>query len=244
MESNKSLSMLCLSIVASIGIVGCTSSSGDNVNDHLQGKDDGLIEYNFAPVKDKSVLEGNAYKMLSSLETRTENHTEPFPENLKMTHKDPNYPCSVYDDYIASKAENATIMTSDGCNTSVGDVKDDYSGEKIDLAERGDDVVVDAPVSFQDAWVSGAHQWDEDKIADFFDDPLNMMITTRDIQADRNGVSAEAWLAPSENGKCELVSRQVALKDKYGLSVTAPEFTAMAHSLDTCKITEIQVLDD
>jgi hypothetical protein len=51
---------------------------------------------------------------------------------------------------------------------------------------------------------------------------------------DKSASDAAAWLPPAEGYRCEYVARQIAVKAKYQLFVTAGEKEAMAEVLAGC----------
>ena len=93
---------------------------------------------------------------------------------------------------------------------------------------------IDHIVSLGNAWATGAFAWPIEKRAAFANDPLNLLPTDAGANRQKGDGDAATWLPANNSYRCEYVSRQVAVKAKYDLWVTAPEKTAMERVLATC----------
>ena len=51
---------------------------------------------------------------------------------------------------------------------------------------------------------------------------------------DKSASSADQWLPPNTEFRCDYVKRQIAVKNAYGLSVTRAEQDALAEQLSIC----------
>jgi hypothetical protein len=54
------------------------------------------------------------------------------------------------------------------------------------------------------------------------------------LNEQKSDSDAASWLPPNTGFRCDYVARQIAIKTKYRLWVTAPERAAMARVLSTC----------
>jgi hypothetical protein len=68
----------------------------------------------------------------------------------------------------------------------------------------------------------------------FANDPLNLQATDGPTNQVKGDGDAATWLPPNRGSRCAYVARQVAVKAKYGLWVTAAERDAIARVLDSC----------
>ena len=95
-------------------------------------------------------------------------------------------------------------------------------------------VQIDHVVALGNAWVTGAATWPYPKRIAFANDPLNLLAVKGSLNLQKSDADAATWLPPSKGFRCAYVARQVSVKAKYGLYVTAPERTAAQTVLDTC----------
>ena len=89
-------------------------------------------------------------------------------------------------------------------------------------------------VALGNAWVSGAWRWDLRRRAALATDPLNLLAVDASANRQKGDGDAATWLPPAKAYRCAYVARQIAVKAKFGLSVTAPERDAIARVLATC----------
>ncbi len=68
----------------------------------------------------------------------------------------------------------------------------------------------------------------------FANDPLNLLAVSASANRQKGDADAATWLPPNKRFRCAYVARQVAVKLKYGVSVTGAEQVAMRTVLDGC----------
>lgn len=119
---------------------------------------------------------------------------------------------------------------SKGCKVIGGTLHDKYTGKTIAFAE----VQVDHIVALKNAWITGAQQIHQKARIDLANDPLNLIAVDGSANQSKGDKSADAWLPPNENYRCEYVLRQIMVKSRYGLWVTEAEKSAMRGVLGTC----------
>ncbi len=78
--------------------------------------------------------------------------------------------------------------------------------------------VVPLPV----VWASGGHEWDDDTWRRHIRDTAGLAVTSHESATARSGRSIEAW-HPEGGGLCWYAARWLAVKARWGLSVTEPE---------------------
>jgi len=129
------------------------------------------------------------------------------------------------------------IVVSDGCKVASGLLHDPYTGKDITFT-RGIDtssaVQIDHVVALGDAWVTGAQQLTAERRQELANDPLELLAVDGPANQQKSDGDAATWLPPNKSFRCQYVTRQIAVKAKYTLWVTAAEKEAMQHVLSTC----------
>jgi hypothetical protein len=123
------------------------------------------------------------------------------------------------------------------CVVLAGTFADPYSGRTVAFRrgqDTSDDVQIDHVVALANAWQTGAQQLDGDARERFANDPLNLMATQGSVNQQKGDGDAATWLPPARGFRCDYVARQVAVKAKYRLWVTAAERDAIATVLSGC----------
>ena len=132
-----------------------------------------------------------------------------------------------------------TLLRADtrGCLVLSGQLADPYTARPISFT-RGEAtssaVQVDHVVALSDAWQKGAQPWNLEQRTAFANDPLNLLAIDGPSNASKAAGDAATWLPPSKPYRCSYVARQVAVKVKYEVWVTAAEREAIARILGTC----------
>lgn len=122
-----------------------------------------------------------------------------------------------------------------GCLVLSGRLADPYTATSIAFEQGGaSEVDIDHVVALGNAWVSGSAAAAADARAALANDPLNLTATSASANRQKGDGDAATWLPPNKAFRCAYVARQIAVKDKYGLSVTSAENTAMTGLLDDC----------
>ncbi|MGZ5422797.1 MAG: HNH endonuclease family protein [Aeromicrobium sp.] len=126
---------------------------------------------------------------------------------------------------------------SNGCAVLTGLLQDPYTGRNIAFIRGWESslaVQIDHVVALNDAWQKGAQTWTTEKRERFANDPLELLAVDGPANGSKSDGDAATWLPPNKPYRCEYIARQVAIKVKYGLSVTAAEGAAMARVLERC----------
>lgn len=123
------------------------------------------------------------------------------------------------------------------CVVLSGTLKDPYSGKIINFV-RGNktslEVQIDHVVALSDAWQKGAFKLDITKRTAFANDPLNLLAVDGPLNGQKSDSDAASWLPPLKSFRCKYVARQIAVKYKYSIWVTAAEKSAMQGILAKC----------
>ena len=128
------------------------------------------------------------------------------------------------------------------CVVLSGVLIDKYSGETINFV-RGNTtsslVQIDHVVALSDAWQKGAFLLTLQERTAFANDPLNLLAVKGSLNSQKGDGDAATWLPPQKSYRCEYISRQIAVKKKYRLWVTAAERSAILKVLRTCENQEL-----
>ncbi len=121
------------------------------------------------------------------------------------------------------------------CLVLSGDLADPYTGDRIHFEYGvGTLVDIDHVVALGNAWATGAGQWTIRKRAALANDPLDLLAVDAGENRSKGDGDAATWLPPRKSFRCDYVARQIAVKAKYDLWVTAPEREAMERVLSGC----------
>ena len=122
------------------------------------------------------------------------------------------------------------------CKVISGELVDPFSGKKIrfDLNTSVSNIDIDHIVALSNAWQTGAAYFDKDARSSIANDPLNLLAVDASLNRQKGDGDAATWLPPLKSFRCEYVARQVAVKFKYKLWVTAPEKKAISSILSKC----------
>ncbi|MFC7657082.1 HNH endonuclease family protein [Pseudonocardia benzenivorans] len=118
-----------------------------------------------------------------------------------------------------------------------GSLHDPYTGKNISFVRgqgTSEAVQIDHVVALSDAWQKGAQQLDPATRTLLGNDPLNLLAVDGPTNQSKGDGDAATWLPPTKSYRCDYVARQVAVKQKYGLWVTAAERDAIAGVLAGC----------
>lgn len=120
------------------------------------------------------------------------------------------------------------------CKVIAGQLVDPFSGKTITFSTTKVVIDIDHVVALSNAWQTGAAYFDKNKRADLANDPLNLLAVDSKLNRQKSDSDAATWLPPRKAFRCEYVARQIAVKARYGLWVTAPEKVAIGKILATC----------
>jgi hypothetical protein len=124
-----------------------------------------------------------------------------------------------------------------GCVIIAGVLADPYTGRSINWSKAAAaKVQIDHVVALSDAWQTGAQQLPETTRRALANDPLNLLAVDGPANQEKGDGDAATWLPPRKAFRCAYVSRQVAVKARYHLWVTAAEREAMARVLHSCPL--------
>jgi hypothetical protein len=144
--------------------------------------------------------------------------------------------CDTRNDVLRRDVTGAVLdPRTHGCVVLSGVLHDPYLGRDVPFRRgSGDQVDIDHVVALGNAWATGASRLDIHVRAALANDPLNLLAVDLHTNRAKGDGDAATWLPPYRPFRCAYVARQIAVKKKYGLWVTAPERAAMARVLGAC----------
>jgi hypothetical protein len=141
--------------------------------------------------------------------------------------------CDTRNDILAR--DLTQVVRNGRCVVVSGMLVDPYSGKRIVFAKATAGAVqIDHVVALADAWRTGAATWTPAQRLAFANDPANLLAADgagNDVKSDR---SADRWAPNSVTRRCRFARVVVAVKVKYGLTVTQAEHDALAGMLGRC----------
>ncbi len=122
------------------------------------------------------------------------------------------------------------------CKVLAGTLEPDpYTGETIRFQYAGPSAVdIDDVLALSDSWQKGAASWPPEKRVAFANDPLNLLTVDAGANRAKGDGDAATWLPPNRGFWCAYAARQIQVKTRYHLWVTATEKAALARVLTSC----------
>lgn len=133
--------------------------------------------------------------------------------------------------------DTAVVSTEDNCTVISGEYDEPYTGSHLIFYQKSDftkGVQIDHVVALSDAWQKGAQNLSKEERYQLATDPLNLLAVDSKTNQGKSDGDAASWLPPNKTFRCQYVARQVSVKYKYSLWVTAAEKSAMEYVLKTC----------
>ncbi|QQG51315.1 MAG: HNH endonuclease [Candidatus Saccharibacteria bacterium] len=131
----------------------------------------------------------------------------------------------------------SNVAMNEKCQVVSGTLNDPYTG-KVIMFTRGEtssqSVQIDHVVALSDAWQKGAQQLSYERRKELANDPLELLAVEGAANMQKSDGDAATWLPPNKPFRCQYVARQIAVKKKYSLWVTAAEKDAMVRVLVAC----------
>lgn len=123
------------------------------------------------------------------------------------------------------------------CLVATGTLQDPYTNKLIHFsrgATTSSAVQIDHVVALSDAWQKGAQQLTPHLREELANDNLELLAVDGPANQNKGDGDAATWLPPNKAFRCQYVARQVSVKLKYSLWVTAAEKDAIAGILKNC----------
>ena len=146
--------------------------------------------------------------------------------------------CDTRNDILKRDLTNVVFREGTrNCVVESGTLIDPYSGITINFVKgvkSSMEVQIDHLVALSNAWQTGAFKLSLERRTEFANDPENLLAVQGRLNSQKGDGDAATWLPPLKKYRCTYVSKQIAVKAKYGLWVTAPEKAAMKNILAKC----------
>ena len=146
--------------------------------------------------------------------------------------------CDTRNDILQRDLTNLSYRSGTrNCVVESGKLIDPYSGITINFVKgvkSSMEVQIDHVVALSNAWQTGAFKLTIEKRTQFANDPDNLLAVQGRLNSQKGDGDAATWLPPLKSYRCTYVSKQISIKAKYGLWVTAPEKAAMKNILAKC----------
>jgi len=136
------------------------------------------------------------------------------------------------------------VVVDEECHVTKGALSDPYTGKTINFVrgtDTSDDVQIDHVVALSNAWQTGAQQLTREQRVALANDPLELLAVDGPSNQAKGDGDAATWLPPNKAFRCQYVARQIAVKAKYSLWVTASEKQAMTQVLSVCPNQQLPV---
>ena len=147
--------------------------------------------------------------------------------------------CDTRNDILKRDLTNVVYRSkTHDCVVESGTLLDPYSGTTINFVKgvtSSIEVQIDHVVALSNAWQTGAFKLTLEKRTAFANDPDNLLAVQGRLNSQKGDGDAATWLPPLKSARCAYVTKQIIVKAKYGLWVTAPEKAAMLTVLSKCK---------
>ena len=122
-----------------------------------------------------------------------------------------------------------------GCVVTRGTLFDPYTGRTVAFTKaQAAEVPIDHVVPLAAAWTQGAASWPAPRREEFANDVGNLIATTREQNSAKGDSTADEWLPANTAFGCSYAAVIVTVKQRYGLSVTAPEADTLRRLLAAC----------
>ncbi len=146
--------------------------------------------------------------------------------------------CDTRNDILQRDLTNLSFRSGTrDCVVESGKLIDPYSGITINFVKgvkSSMEVQIDHVVALSNAWQTGAFKFTLEKRTQIANDPDNLLAVQGRLNSQKGDGDAATWLPPLKSYRCTYVSKQISVKAKYGLWVTAPEKAAMKNILAKC----------
>ncbi|WP_277209190.1 HNH endonuclease family protein [Isoptericola croceus] len=216
-------------------VSGATDAFGDGLAFATDGADS-----DSAVTPDGSVDVAQATETLGELTVKGKAPQTGYDRDAFAHWTDPDgNGCDARNDTLARDLTGETV-DDDGCTVLSGTLTyEPYTGATARQFERGNSdlsVSLDAEhlVALGNAWISGAHAWDDELREEFANDPANLLMVDPSENRSKGAANAAEWLPPNKDFRCQYIAAQIRVKADYDLAVTQAEHDAMARVLEKC----------
>lgn len=128
--------------------------------------------------------------------------------------------------------KSAIEIKIDNCKITYGKWKDEYTGLEYNNQNTFD---IDHVIPIQYADSVGASKWNKELKIKFYNDPLNLMITSKSQNRSKGSKGLSQWMPPNREFRCTYVELWQVVSNKYNLTLKPPELKIIDYYKLICK---------
>lgn len=136
---------------------------------------------------------------------------------------------------IEESLSTVTFSTGDRCRVATGRWLASYTNTVVTDPGKID---IDHMVPLDNAHQSGAWQWSAERkelYANYLDDPQHLIAVTASANRSKGARAPDTWKPKDQSYWCQYAIDWVSIKNTWHLTVTEPEYDALAVMLATCE---------
>ncbi|AEG81397.1 HNH endonuclease family protein [Corynebacterium ulcerans] len=137
----------------------------------------------------------------------------------------PHSRCNTRVAVLAATLNDAHLTNS--CSLSSGWTLDPYSGRKISVDGTAEPIELDHVFPLSAAWDMGAHAWTAEQRLVFANDPLNLVVASKEQNQQKSDKLPSEWLPTQRGHRCWYVRRLAAVAQKYQLPLSRSDVSVM-----------------
>lgn len=145
----------------------------------------------------------------------------------------PGQRCDTRERILRASLEDARVSRAHPCSLASAHGIDPYSGMTIAVGtalsalERAEPIELDHVLPLAAAWDLGAHAWPPEQRVAFANDPLNLVVVSREHNREKSDKLPSEWLPPDRKRRCWYVNRMAQVAAKYDLALPEPDLSVM-----------------
>lgn len=131
--------------------------------------------------------------------------------------------CNTREEVLIRESTGKPQVDAYGCKVIAGDWYSPYDARKL---TDPSDIDIDHTVALKEAWDSGANKWSANvrqRFANDLTDSRSLIAVTDSVNRSKGDRDPSNWLPPHRGYWCEYLSRWVAVKARWGLSMDQSE---------------------
>ena len=136
----------------------------------------------------------------------------------------PDAGCSTRD---AALHAQSTGYEAASCRATAGVLFDPYTHTQVPLGSADHPLEVDHVIPLSAAWDLGAHAWEPEKRTRFANDPINLVVTSREANQDKSDSLPAEWLPPHPGSRCWYSRRLALVARTYKLPLPHADIATM-----------------
>ncbi|PRX92363.1 HNH endonuclease family protein [Allonocardiopsis opalescens] len=141
--------------------------------------------------------------------------------------------CDARNDILAR--DLTETETDADCRVLRGTLDDPYTGRTIEFSrDQANAVQIDHIYPIATAWRMGAHAWDDDRRAEFYNDPANLLAVDGPANSAKGDSGPAEWRPDDSAFHCRYAILYIDVAHGYDLPVTQAEHNALSTLLDAC----------